>query len=180
MFFGGFLPLLIKLQPKKKGTVIWPSQMTEAFFSVVICNLIEEPAEKYSDKPAVFCAASKTIRCSRVSPYLIFWKIKIMSYVFWWVPAFVDQITTGKKRYSRLAIPDDCTFFFFVVICNLIEESAKKYSGEPAKTIRHCNQWPDDCTFFFGRNLIEEPAKTIQAHGTPKHSNSQITVCRAF
>jgi hypothetical protein len=45
----------------------------------------------------VFCAASKTIRCSRVSPYLIFCKMKIMSYVFWRVPTFVDQITTEKK-----------------------------------------------------------------------------------
>jgi hypothetical protein len=25
MFFGGFLPSRIKLQPEKKGTVIWPS-----------------------------------------------------------------------------------------------------------------------------------------------------------
>ncbi len=38
----------------------------------------------------VFCAASKAIRCSLVSPYLIFWKMKIMSYVLWWVPTFVD------------------------------------------------------------------------------------------
>ncbi len=45
----------------------------------------------------VFCAASKTIRSSRVSPYLIFWKMKNMRYVFWRVPTFVDQIMTGKK-----------------------------------------------------------------------------------
>ncbi len=45
----------------------------------------------------VFFAASKTIRCSQVSPYLIFWKMKIMSYVFWWVPTFINQITTRKK-----------------------------------------------------------------------------------
>jgi hypothetical protein len=37
----------------------------------------------------VFCAASKTIRCSRVSLYLIFWKMKIMSYVFWRVPLLI-------------------------------------------------------------------------------------------
>ncbi len=48
----------------------------------------------------VFCAASKTIRCSWVSPYLIFWKINIMSYVFLWVPTFVNQITTRKKVQS--------------------------------------------------------------------------------
>ncbi len=96
----------------------------------------------------LFCAASKTIRCSWVSPYLIFWKIKIMSYVFRWVPTFIDQITTGKKGTvvwpSQTTIP----FFFGVLICNLIKEPAKKYSDEPAKTIRHCNRWPDDCPFF--------------------------------
>jgi hypothetical protein len=48
----------------------------------------------------VFCAASKSIQCSRVSLYLIFWKMKIMSYFFWRVPTFVDQITTGKKVQS--------------------------------------------------------------------------------
>ncbi len=46
----------------------------------------------------VLCDASKTIWFSWVSPYLIFWKIKIMSYVFWQVPTFVDQITTGKNK----------------------------------------------------------------------------------
>ncbi len=51
----------------------------------------------------VFCAASKTIRCSWVSPYLIFWKIKIMSYVFL-AGSFINQITTGKKGYSCLAV----------------------------------------------------------------------------
>jgi hypothetical protein len=81
-----------------------------------------------------------------------------------------------EKRYSCLAVPDDCTFFP-IVICNLIKEPAKKYSNEPAKTIQHCNQWPDDCTFFSGHKLIKESAKTIQAHRTPKHSNSQITIC---
>jgi hypothetical protein len=30
--------------------------------------------------------------------------MKNMSYVFWWVPTFVDQITTKKKRYSHLAV----------------------------------------------------------------------------
>ncbi len=102
-----------------------------------------------------------------------------MSYVFWRIPTFVDQITTGKKRYKSLAVPHNCTFFP-VVICNSIKEPTKKYSDEPAKTIRHCNQWPDDCTFFSGRNVIKEPAKTIQAHGTRKHSNSQITICCVF
>ncbi len=85
-----------------------------------------------------------------------------------------------KKKYSHLAVPDNCTFFSG---CKLefdqgTEEPAKKYSNDPAKTIQHCNQWPDDCTFFSGRNLINEPAETIQAHGTPKDSNSQKTICR--
>ncbi len=64
-------------------------------------------------------------------------------------------------------------FIFLVVIYNLIKEPAKKHSDKPAKTIQHCNQWPDNCTFFSGRNLIVEPAKTIQADGTPKHSTSE-------
>jgi hypothetical protein len=124
----------------------------------------------------LFCASSKTIRCSQVSQYLIFWKMKIMSYDFWQVPTFIYQITTEKKGTvvwpSQTSAP-----FFLIVICNLIKEPTKKYSDEPAKTIRHCNRWPDDCTFFSGCNLIKEPSKTIQAHGTPKHSNSQITIC---
>ena len=50
----------------------------------------------------VFCAASKTIRCSWVSPYyLIFQKMKIMSYVFWQVSSSIklqpEKIMTGKK-----------------------------------------------------------------------------------
>jgi hypothetical protein len=102
--------------------------------------------------------------------------MKIMSYVFQRVPTFINQITIGKKGAvvwpSQMTVP-----FFSVIICNLIEEPAKKYSDEPANTIQHCNQWPDNCTFFSGRNLIKEPVETIQAHGTPKHSNSQITVC---
>ncbi len=65
----------------------------------------------------VFCAASKTIRCSRVSPYyLIFQKMKIMSYVFWRFLCYDRKkssshlsggcaiiITTGKKSSSRLS-----------------------------------------------------------------------------
>jgi hypothetical protein len=101
-----------------------------------------------------------------------------MSYVFWRVPTFVDQITTRKK--GTVFWPFQTTVpFFKVVICNLIKEPTKKSGDEPAKTIQHCNRWPDNCTFISGRNfLIEEPAEIIQAHGTPKHSNSQITVCR--
>ncbi len=50
----------------------------------------------------VFCAASKTIRCSPVSLYyLIFQKMKIMSYVFRQVSSSIklqpEKITTGKK-----------------------------------------------------------------------------------
>ncbi len=57
----------------------------------------------------VFCAASKTIRCSRVLLYyLIFWKMKIMSYVFWQVSSSIklqpEKFSTRKKRYSRLAV----------------------------------------------------------------------------
>ncbi len=57
----------------------------------------------------VFCAASKTIRCSRVSPYyLIFRKVKFMSYVVWRVSLSIklqpEKITTEKKWYSRLAV----------------------------------------------------------------------------
>jgi hypothetical protein len=51
----------------------------------------------------VFCAASKTIQCSQVSPYFIFWKMKIMSYVFWQISLSIklrpEKIMTGKKRY---------------------------------------------------------------------------------
>ncbi len=62
----------------------------------------------------VFCAASKTIQCSRVSPYFIFWKMKIMSYVFWQISSSIklrpEKITTGKKRYcvSFLASVLEC------------------------------------------------------------------------
>ncbi len=31
--------------------------------------------------------------------------------------------------------------------------------------------------FFSGRNLIEEPAETIQADGTPKHTNQRPDDC---
>ena len=66
----------------------------------------------------VFCAASKTIRCSWVSLYyLIFQKMKIMSYVFWRVSLLRPEkkstsclsggcaiiITTGKKSSSHLS-----------------------------------------------------------------------------
>ncbi len=51
----------------------------------------------------VFCAASKTIQCSWVSSYFIFWKMKIMSYVFWQISSSIklqpEKIMTGKKRY---------------------------------------------------------------------------------
>jgi hypothetical protein len=47
----------------------------------------------------VFCAASKTIWCSWVSPYLIFWKMKIMSYVFWRVPSSI-KLRPEKKVLS--------------------------------------------------------------------------------
>ena len=51
----------------------------------------------------VFCAASKTIQWSWVSPYFIFWKMKIMSYVFRQISSSIklrpEKITTGKKRY---------------------------------------------------------------------------------
>ncbi len=56
----------------------------------------------------VFCAASITNQCFQVSPYLIFWKMKIMSYIFWRVSSSIklrlEKITTKKKRYSRLAV----------------------------------------------------------------------------
>ncbi len=55
----------------------------------------------------VFCAASKTIQCSQVSPYFIFWKMKIMSYVFRQISSSIKlrlgKITKGKK---------DCVSFF--------------------------------------------------------------------
>ncbi len=55
----------------------------------------------------VFCAASKTIRCSQVSPNLIFWKMKIMSYVFWRVSLSIklrpEQVMTGKKGTIQLS-----------------------------------------------------------------------------
>ncbi len=50
----------------------------------------------------VFCAASKRNRCSWVSPFLIFWKMKIMSYVFWRVPSSIKL--RPEKRYSCLAV----------------------------------------------------------------------------
>ncbi len=56
------------------------------------------------------CAASKTIQCSRVSPYFIFWKMKIMSYVFWQISSSIKlrlgKITKGKKGL--------CKFFWWV------------------------------------------------------------------
>jgi hypothetical protein len=39
------------------------------------------------------------------------------------------QITTGKKRYSHLGWPDDCTFFYG---CNLIHEGRN-----PPKNMAH-------------------------------------------
>ncbi len=33
---------------------------------------------------------------------------------------------------------------------------------------------------FSGRNLIKEPSETIQAHGTPKHSNQRPDNCIFF
>ncbi len=55
----------------------------------------------------VFCAASKTIQCSQVSPYLIFWKMKIMSYVFRRVSLSIklrpEKITIGKIGTIQLS-----------------------------------------------------------------------------
>ncbi len=49
----------------------------------------------------VFCAAFKTIQCSWVSPYFIFWKMKIMSFVFLQISSLInlrlEKITKGKK-----------------------------------------------------------------------------------
>ncbi len=49
----------------------------------------------------VFCAASKIIQCSCVSPYFIFWKMKIMSYVFWKISSLIilwlENVMTEKK-----------------------------------------------------------------------------------
>ncbi len=82
----------------------------------------------------VFCAASKTIWCSRVSPYyLIFQKIKIMSYVFW----RVTSLRPEKKRSSRLS--GGCAIIIttgkkkVLVIClagarSLLQPEKKKYS----------------------------------------------------
>ncbi len=43
----------------------------------------------------------KTIQCSWVWPYFIFWKMKIMSYVFWQISSSIKlqlgKITKGKK-----------------------------------------------------------------------------------
>ncbi len=57
--------------------------------------------------------------------------------------------------------------FFSVVVCNLIKEPAKKHSNKRAKQSKFMEP-PNIATngqmtvpFFFGRNLIEEPAKTI-------------------
>ncbi len=67
--------------------------------------------------------------------------------------------------------------FIPVVICNLIEEPAKKHSDEPAKTIQHCNRWPDDCTFFpvviWSRNLPKQ-SKLMEPPNIP--TNGQTTV----
>jgi hypothetical protein len=91
------------------------------------------------------------------------------------VGSYLHPSNYNRKKGTVIWPSQTTVPFFLVIICNLIKDSAKKYSDESAKTIRHCNRWPDDCTFFPGRNfLIKEPAKTIQAHGTPKHSNSQI------
>jgi hypothetical protein len=47
--------------------------------------------------------------------------MKMMSYVFWQVPTFVDQITTGKK--STVIWPSQTTVpSFLVVSWNLIKE----------------------------------------------------------
>jgi hypothetical protein len=39
---------------------------------------------------------SSVLECHHIS----YFENEIMSYVFWWVPTFVDQITTGKKVQS--------------------------------------------------------------------------------
>ncbi len=59
----------------------------------------------------VFCAASKNnpvFLSVCPSPYLIFWKMKIMSYVFWRVPSLInlqpEKTIQPEKRYSHLAV----------------------------------------------------------------------------
>jgi hypothetical protein len=72
---------------------------------------------------------------------------------------FVNQTTTGKNYDRKKGWPDDCTFFFTVVIfsgCNL--NPLKNIAGQT--TVRFFSvvtfppnlsrlHWPDDCTFFF-------------------------------
>ncbi len=50
----------------------------------------------------VFCAASKTIQCSQVSPYFIFWKNENYELCFL-ANFFVDQIMTGKNTTGKKA-----------------------------------------------------------------------------
>ncbi len=55
----------------------------------------------------VFCAASKTIQCSQVSPYFIFWKMKNMSYVFWQICSSI-KLRLGKVCKEK---KDSVSFF---------------------------------------------------------------------
>ncbi len=80
---------LLTLNKKQKmkimGRVAWLIFVVVVSVCVVFC----------------ICAASKTIQCSWVSPYVIFWKMKIMSYVFWQISLSIklwqEKITTEKN-----------------------------------------------------------------------------------
>ncbi len=75
------------------------SQMTAPFFSVVICNLIEEPAEKHSDKP------TKTIQhCNQWPDDCTFSGRNLIE-----EPTKTIQADGTPKHSNQW--PDECTFF---------------------------------------------------------------------
>ncbi len=73
--------------------------------------------------------------CSRMSPYFIFWKMKIMSYVFRQVSSLMklwpEKITTGKKGYAKSEPVQLCGCVgFFVVVPAKSELPPKQFAGK--------------------------------------------------
>ncbi len=73
--------------------------------------------------------------CSQMSPYFIFWKMKIMSYVFRKVSSLMklwpEKITTGKIRYAKSEPVQLCgCVVFFIVVPTKSELPPKLFAGK--------------------------------------------------
>ncbi len=89
-FIGIWAYIYLLTLNKKRKWKLWVGWHGSSLWLLCLCVLC-----------FLFCAASKKIQCSWVSPYFIFWKMKIMSYVFWQISLSIklqpEKITTGKK-----------------------------------------------------------------------------------